>query len=100
MRTVDFQTFPDSSELRGRLLEAFDGVDVATARDAHKTEPIDPSSPLGIGFPADLDDDAVRERAETLRGALSAALGGDAEVRFQVADGSSETAGGSPDHLE
>lgn len=100
MRIVDFQTLPDSNELRGRLLEAFDDVAGDAAGDARKTEPTDPSTPLGVGFSADLDDDAVRERAEALRAALSAALGDDAQVRFQLADGASETAGGAPDHLE
>ena len=97
MRIVDFQTLPDSNELRGRLLEAFDEVD---ASDARRAEPTDPSTPLGVGFPADLDDDAVRERAEAVRTALSAVIGDAAQVRFQLADGQSETAGGAPDHLE
>lgn len=100
MRIVDFQTLPDANELRGRLLDAFDGLGADEVGDARKTEPTDPSTPLGIGFPAELDDDAVRERAEALRAALSASMGDDAQVRFQLADGPSDTAGGSPDHLE
>ncbi len=97
MRIVDFLTLPDDNERRARLVEVFDQADFD---GAEKVDPIEPSTPLGVGFADDLDDDAVREQAEALRSELAAAIGDGTEVRFELADGRSGTASGSPDHVE
>lgn len=97
MRIVDFVVFPDGSEGRDALLAAIEGVDLG---DGELTEPIDAGVVAAVGLPASLDDDQARERADAIRDELDAAVGDAYSVRFQLADGPSDTAGGSPDHLE
>lgn len=97
MRIVDFRTLPDTNELRDRLVRAFGEID---AGEAVQADPIEPSTPLGVGYPAELSDDDVRARADELRERLAAELGDEAQVRFDLADAQSATAGGAPDHVE
>lgn len=97
MRIVDVHTFPDQSELRSSLLTAWETL---TGDRGERTDPVDPAAPLGLGFPDDLSDAELRERADGIRDRLDAALGDAGSVRLQLADGPSDEAGGSPDHVE
>lgn len=93
MRLIDLAVFPDQMSARAELTDALSQLDLG---QAEIVEPADAASAAGIALPADLDDDAVRARAEEIRDQLDAALDG-ISVRFQLGDASS---GGSPDHLE
>ena len=97
MRIVDVHTFPDQSEIRNQLVAAWEALD---GDRGERSDPVDPAAPLGLGFPAELSDDEVRERADAIRDRLDAALGDAGTVRLQLADGQSDEAGGSPDHTE
>lgn len=97
MRTVDFRTFPDRSELRSQLIDAFDEIDLD---DGEQTEPIADDAAVGVGYPAELTDAELRERANEVRTQVEALLDDGVKVRFALDDGEAEDDEGSPDHLD
>ena len=95
MRIVDFRTFPDGSEPRNALMEAFSGLDLGVGE---QTTPIENDTPIGVGYPQEWADDQVEEHAAALRDELASRIGDGVAVRYILHDAGS--VGETADHLE